>query len=62
MASVNTMLQQCAGLIGTRDVTAVEDKFLQNVWARSEQGKRPDKLSGPQVEWLEDLHAKHFGN
>lgn len=60
MASTNSILQRCAGLIDTTDVSERENGFLKSVWERSEQGKRPDKLSGPQLEWLTDIHEKHF--
>lgn len=61
MASTNTMLAQCSGLIGTKDITDWEDDFLTSLWQRSEQGKRPDKLSARQVEILERIYKKHFG-
>ena len=60
MASTNTMLKQCSGLIDTRDVTAWENEFLQNVWERSEEGDRPDKLTPGQVTALESIWRKHF--
>jgi hypothetical protein len=60
MASTNAMLAKCAGLLGTKDITPWEQSFLENVWNRSQQGKRPDLLTPPQVETLENIHAKHF--
>jgi hypothetical protein len=59
-ASTNAMLAKCAGLLGTKDITPWEQSFLENVWNRSQQGKRPDLLTPPQVETLENIHAKHF--
>lgn len=60
MASTNTMLKQCAGLVDTKDVTPWENDFLQSVLRRSQQGQRPDLLSPSQVESLERIHSKHF--
>lgn len=60
MASTNTMLQQCAGLVDTRAVSPWENTFLKSVLERSRQGQRPDLLTPLQVEKLEQIHAKHF--
>jgi hypothetical protein len=60
MASTNTMLRQCSGLIGTNDITDWENNFLKSLMARSKDGTRPDLLSPAQVETLENIHAKHF--
>lgn len=60
MASTNTMIKQCSGLIGTRDITPWEDDFLRNILAASRNGDRPDLLSPPRVETLEKIYQKHF--
>lgn len=60
MASTNTMLQQCAGLVDTTDVSDWENGFLKSVLERSQQGRRPDLLSEAQVTKLEQIHRKHF--
>lgn len=62
MASTNAMLKKCSGLIDTRDVTELENSFLKNVWKRSEEGTHPERLSERQLDWLVDLHEKHFGD
>lgn len=61
MASTNVMLQKCAGLVDTKDVTEWENGFLKSVLERSQQGQRPDRLTEKQVETLERIHSKHFG-
>ena len=60
MASTNTMLKQCAGLVDTTDVTDWQNSFLKSVLARSENGSRPDLLSEKQLEVLESIHSRHF--
>lgn len=60
MASTNTMLKQCSGLIDTKDVTPWENEFLQAVWEVSKEGTRPDLLSPKRVEALERIWKKHF--
>jgi len=60
MASLNTMVKQCAGLIGTKDVTLWEDQFLQSVVERTAQGDNTTSLTEKQVDVLERIHAKHF--
>lgn len=60
MASTNIMLQKCSGLIDTTDINDWTNKFLKNVWQRSQQGKRPDLLSGPQVDKLTEIYERHF--
>ncbi len=60
MASTNTMLKQCAGLVDTKDVTDWQNGFLKSVLERSENGSRPDLLSEKQLEVLESIHRRHF--
>lgn len=60
MASTNTMLKQCAGLVDTKDVTDWQNGFLKSVLERSENGNRPDLLSDKQLEVLESIHSRHF--
>ena len=60
MASTNTMLKQCAGLVDTKDVTDWQNGFLKSVLERSENGSRPDLLSEKQLEVLESIHSRHF--
>ena len=60
MASLNTMVKKCAGLVGTKDVTPMEDRFLQFVVERTAQGDNTTSLTEKQVEVLERIHSKHF--
>lgn len=60
MASLNTMVKQCAGLIDTKDVTDWENGFLKSVVATTKEGKDTSRLTEPQVNSLERIYGKHF--
>lgn len=55
MKSTAQKLEQCSGLIDTKDVTPWENEFLSSVCARG-----PDRLTDKQVEVLERIYSKHF--
>lgn len=61
MLSIGAKIKQIAGLAGTNAVDARTDGFIRNIIERSESGKRTSHLTGPQVDWIESIHAKHFG-
>lgn len=60
MASLNTMVKRCAGLVGTGDVSEWEEKFLQNVLRQTSNGDNTSSLTEKQVETLERIHDRHF--
>jgi hypothetical protein len=60
MASTNAMLQKCSGLLETDEMNDWEHEFIESLWERSEQGKRPDLLTPKQVEKLEQVHKRYF--
>lgn len=60
MASLNTMVKKCAGLVGTKDVTPWEDQFLQSVLEKTAQGDNTTCLTEKQVDVLQRLYSKHF--
>lgn len=60
MASINTMVKQCAGLLGTQDVNAWEERFLTDVKERTANGDNTSMLTEKQVESLERIWRKHF--
>jgi hypothetical protein len=59
-ASINTMVKKCSGLLGTRDITPWEERFLQNVVQLTGNGDNTTPLSENQVGRLEEIYAKHF--
>jgi hypothetical protein len=61
MASLNTMVKRVSGLADTRDVSQRENDFIKNIVRQTSDGDNTTSLTEKQVEWLEDLHDKHFG-
>lgn len=57
--SIGAMLRQLAGMEGTKDLSAWENRFLRNVLERSGEGKRTSVLSGAQVEQISQIYEKH---
>ncbi len=60
MKSVGQMIQQCAGLIDTPDVTDWENQFLQDMVEKTDEGSRTSHLSPRQVDCLDRIYRKHF--
>ncbi len=61
MKSVAQMLEAIAGLVGTKDVTEWEDKFIRDMYARYfSNGKVTGGFSDAQVTTIERIHEKHF--
>lgn len=60
MASLNTMVKRCAGLIGTKDVSDWESSFLQSLLERTSNGDNTTSLTEKQIDVLERIHQKHF--
>jgi trehalose-6-phosphate synthase len=60
MASINTMVKQCMGLIDTRDVTDWENNFLKSIKQRTDEGNNTSSLTENQITVLERLYNKHF--
>jgi hypothetical protein len=54
------MLAQLEGLLGTEDLSEWEQKFVSNCLVQSDQGQHTPKLSGKQVEKIEQVWEKHF--
>lgn len=60
MKSLGQKIQQCEGLLGTSDLSAWEEGFLQGVVERTSKGADTTSLTAKQVDVIEKLHAKHF--
>lgn len=60
MKSIGQKLQQCEGLIGTKDVNDWESEFLGNVLERSNGGKDTTKLTAKQIEVVERIYNRNF--
>lgn len=62
MASLNTMVKKCEGLIDTSDVSDWENRFLKNIAEQTAHGDNTSSLSENQIGRLEEIHAKNFGD
>ena len=62
MKSVGAMVKQLEGLHETGDVTPWENEFIASVVLRSNYGSLTQRLSEKQVEIIERIYKKHFGD
>lgn len=62
MASLNTMVKRCAGLVGTKDVSDWEDDFLQSVLEKTRNGDNTSSLTEKQIDVLERIFHKNFSD
>lgn len=60
MASLNTMVKRCEGLVGTKDVSDWEDDFLTNIVKVTKGGDDTSKLTEKQIDVLTRIHDKNF--
>ena len=60
MASLNTMVKKCAGLVDTTDVSDWENQFLKSVVEKTAQGDNTTSLTEKQIGVLERLYSNHF--
>lgn len=61
MTSTQTKIEKLAAMIGTADLNEKETAFVQNLQAQLESGN-VSRLSDARLDWLTDLHAKHFAD
>nr|WP_315596151.1 hypothetical protein [uncultured Cupriavidus sp.] len=59
MVSTTKMIQRLEGLLGTKDLTEWEQGFVRSLASRMHAGE-VTRLTGDQVEKLDELHGKHF--
>ncbi len=59
MVSTTQMIQRLEGLLGTKDLNDWEQGFVRSLAARMHAGE-VTKLSGDQVEKLDEIHGRHF--
>ena len=60
MASLNTMVKKCAGLVGTTDVSDWENQFLKSVIEKTGEGNNTSSLTEKQIDVLERIYGKNF--
>jgi len=59
MVSTSQMIKRLEGLLGTKDLSAWEQSFVRSLAERMHAGE-VTKLTGTQVDKLDELHGKHF--
>jgi hypothetical protein len=62
MKSVGAMLGQLHNLLGTRDLSDWDISFIASCWSRSGEGRITSTLTDKQLEVLERLYRRHFGD
>ena len=62
MKSLGAMIAQLDGLLGTDDLNAWETRFVADISSQTDIGSRTTSLSGKQVEVIERIYRKHFGD
>ena len=61
MISTTTMIKRLEGLLDTDDLSDWEQSFVRSVVQRMHAGE-VTKLTGNQVEKLDQIHSKHFAS
>jgi hypothetical protein len=59
--TLNVMIRQLQGLVGTKDIRPKDDQFIQDMWETTQQATKTTQLTGPQVTYIESLWNKHYG-
>jgi len=62
MISIGIMIRRIATLADTRDASAFETEFINNIVNRTNDGKDTSRLSEKQIAVIESIHKKHFGD
>lgn len=62
MKSLGAMVKQLGAMLGTSDLNAWEQGFVENVVSTTDDGANTARLSDAQVAKVEGIYAKHFGD
>jgi len=62
MKSLGAMVLQLAGMVGTKDLSKWETDFVCSVGRRTADGEHTGCLSERQIDRIEELYRKHFGD
>lgn len=62
MKSTGTKIERLSALRGTKDLSAWESDFVENIVRITTAGTRVGFLSEAQLEVIERLYSKHFGD
>lgn len=61
-ASIGTMLKQCSGLVGTKDLSEWESNFVTHLMYVTERGNDTRDLSEKQIECILTIFNKKFAS
>ena len=61
MKSIGAQVRTIAGLAGTNDVDDRTSQFITRVVEQTGNGNQTASLSEKQIDWIGDIHKKHFG-
>lgn len=62
MKSIGAKIDQIEGLLGTTDLSEWEDDFVTNVVKKTHGGEVTTGLSEKQIEIIDRIYKKHFGD
>lgn len=62
MASLNNMVKQCSGMLGTNDLSPWEGDFIASLVDQTKNGDNTTSLTEKQITVLERIFKKHFSN
>ena len=62
MASLNAMVKQCSGMLGTNDLSQWEGDFIASLVDQTKNGDNTTSLTEKQITVLERIFKKHFSN
>lgn len=60
--SIGAKIKQLDGMADTKDLSVRESDFVASVVARTNCGADTRRLTGPQIDWIEGLYKRHFGD
>lgn len=62
MKSLGAMIKQLHAMAGTDDLTGWENEFAKSIWKQTGEGTDTAFLSNNQVQTIERIYSKHFGD
>lgn len=62
MKSIGAQIKTIAGLAWTADVDRRTSEFIDRMVEVTQNGRSTTMLTEAQVDWVGDIHKRHFGN
>jgi len=60
--SLGAKVKQVSAMADTKDLNVRENDFVKNVVRQTRDGNNTTTLTPAQVDWVERLYARHFGD